>query len=79
MKVEIKDVTESNLVDIPEVCRRCIYWSFPEEFEETKAEPSKHQQELEAKKKKWILQTLKEFGTCGKILYCNNLPVVYVE
>lgn len=31
------------------------------------------------KKKQWILQTLKEFGSCGKILYYNNKPVGYTE
>jgi GNAT superfamily N-acetyltransferase len=79
MKAEIRDVTEANLHDIPETCGRCLYWSFPEKFEKTKAVQSKHKQELETQKKQWILQTLKEFGTCGKILYYNNLPVGYVE
>ena len=75
----MKDVTESNLNDIPETCSYCIYWSFPEEFERTKKELSKRKQELIAKKRLWILQTLKEFGSCGKILYCNNVPVGYAE
>jgi len=79
MKVEIKDVTESNLNDVPETCRLCLYWSFPEEFEKAKTEPSKYKQKIEAKKKQWILQTLKEFGTCSKVLYYNNAPVGYAE
>ena len=79
MEVEIKDVRDSNLKDIPESCRGCLYWSFPEEFERTKAERSKYEQELEAKKRQWILQTLKEFGNCGKILYQNDVPVGYAE
>jgi len=79
MEAKIKDIKESNLKDIPEICRRCLYWSFPEEFERTKKEPSKYKTELEAKKKQWILQTLEEFGTCGKILYYDNVPVGYAE
>ncbi len=79
METIIKDVTESNLNDIPETCSYCIYWSFPEEFERTKSELSKRKQELTAKKRLWILQTLKEFGSCGKILYYNNVPVGYAE
>ena len=80
MEVEIKDITESNLNDIPEICRRCLYWSFPEEFETVKTESGgKYKQELEDKKKQWIIQTLNEFGTCGKILYRNNVPVGYAE
>jgi hypothetical protein len=79
MGVEIKDITESNLIDIPHVCRHCLYWSFSEESEKTKTEPSKYESELEDKKKKWILQTLKEFGACGKILYYQGVPVGYAE
>lgn len=79
MKPIIKDITESNLNDIPEPCRSCLYWSFPEEFEWTKREVSKYRQRFEAKKKQWILQTLKEFGSCGKILYHNNVPIGYAE
>jgi GNAT superfamily N-acetyltransferase len=79
MEVGIKDVEESNLKDIPETCRGCLYWSFPEEFERTKAEQQKYRRELEAKKRQWILQTLEEFGHCGKILYYNNVPIGYAE
>ena len=79
METVIKDITESNLNDIPEICSYCIYWSFPEEFERLKSELSKKKQELIAKKRLWILQTLKQFGSCGKILYHNNVPVGYAE
>ena len=80
MEFEIRNLSESNLDDIPEICRRCLYWSFPEEFDTVKTESGgKHKQELEAKKKQWILQTLEEFGNCGKILYHHNKPVGYAE
>ncbi len=79
METTVKDVTETNLNDIPETCSSCIYWSFPEEFERTKSEISKRKQESKAKKRLWILQTLKEFGSCGKILYHKNVPVGYAE
>jgi len=79
VKIAIKNVTESNFNDIPEPCRSCLYWSFPEELEKTKREFSKHKQRLEAKKRQWIIQTLEEFGNCGKILYCDNVPVGYAE
>jgi hypothetical protein len=29
----IKDITQANLTDIPESCKSCIYWEFPEDFE----------------------------------------------
>ena len=79
MKITVRDITESNLNDIPETCSHCIYWILPEEFERMKSEFSKRKQELIAKKRLWILQTLKEFGSCVKILYHNNVPVGYAE
>ncbi len=79
MKTMIKDITESNLNDIPETCSSCIYWSFPEEFEEAKPELPEKKQELIAKKRQWTIQTLNEFGSCGKILYDSNTPVGYAE
>jgi GNAT superfamily N-acetyltransferase len=79
MGVEIKDITESNLIEIPHVCRCCLYWGLSEESEKTKIEPSKNERELEGKKKKWILQTLKEFGVCGKILFYQGVSVGYAE
>jgi GNAT superfamily N-acetyltransferase len=79
MKIIIKDVTESTLDDVPGICGRCLYWSFPEEFEKLRSELSKRKEELKAKKRQWILQTLKKFGSCGKILYHKNVPIGYAE
>jgi len=75
----IRAVGESNLCDIPEPCNHCIYWSFPEEFERTKLELSEGKQELETKKRMWIVQTLRTFGSCGQILYRSNAPIGYAE
>ena len=79
MRIEIENVAETNLNDIPGICGYCLYWSFPEEFEKTKEETSRHRQVLEAKRKEWILQTLAVFGNCGKILYVDGVPVGYAE
>lgn len=79
MEAIIRDIAKSNLNDIPEPCRSCLYWSFPEEFEWSKRKISEYRQRYEAEKKQWIIQTLKEFGSCGKILYYNNVPIGYAE
>ena len=79
MQVEVRDVTELIFGDIPETCRLCVYWSFPEKFEKTKEERSKHSAELEARKKQWTTQTRETFGNCSKILYHNKAPVGYAE
>jgi len=81
MEVQIADITEANLQDIPESCRACVYWEFPEEYEKAKEEKTETQKRLEFEEKKrgWFVQTLKEFGTCGKIVYCNDKPVAYAQ
>ena len=75
MKLEIKDVTESNYDEIPGICKQCLYWSFPEKFEKRRGAHPDHR----ALKKDWITQTQKEFGNCGKILYYDKVPVGYAE
>jgi len=81
VEVEIEDITEANLGDIPESCRGCVYWEFPEEFERVKAEKMEAQRksEFEQKKREWFVQTLQEFGTCGKIVYYQGKPVAYAQ
>jgi len=77
----IEDLKEANLGDIPESCRGCVYWEFPQEFEKVKEEKAEAQKkwELEQKKREWFVQTLKEFRTCGKIVYYNGKPVAYAQ
>ena len=81
MDIVIEDITESNLKDIPATCRGCLYWEFPEEFDKAMEEKtmSQRQSEFEEKKRDWFTQTMKEFGTCGKILYHNGKPVAYAQ
>ena len=75
MKVEVREVTESSVDEIPGICKQCLYWSFPEKFRKTGGAHPIHR----ALKKDWIIQTQREFGSCGKILYYDNVPVGYVE
>jgi GNAT superfamily N-acetyltransferase len=75
MKVVVKGITRENLDDIPEPCRSCVYWEFPEDSEKAKLLKS----ELVRKKKEWFLRTLREFGNCGKIVYYDNSVVGYAQ
>jgi len=81
IEVDIEDIKEANLHDIPESCRGCVYWEFPQEFDKVRKEKMEAQKksELEQKKREWFVQTLKEFGTCGKIVYYNGKPVAYAQ
>ena len=77
----IEDVTEASLPDIPESCRSCIYWEFPEDFDKAKGERTESEKRLEFERKKheWFVETMREFGTCGKIAYCDGKPVAYAQ
>jgi len=78
IEIDIEDISESNLKDIPELCRGCVYWEFPEAFAKDEKDPNK-KWELEAKKGEWFVQTMKEFGTCGKIVYQKGKPIGYAQ
>jgi GNAT superfamily N-acetyltransferase len=77
MKIVIKDITREKLDDIPEPCRGCLYWEFPEDFE--KLRQQKRPELAAERKREWFVKTLREFGNCGKIVYKNNVPVGYAQ
>lgn len=80
MEVLIKDITPENLSDIPEGCRSCIYWEYPEDFEKVRLkEQNRKLQFCVEKKKVWFLKTLKEFGSCGKIVYHKDKTIGYAQ
>lgn len=64
--------------DIPNSCRGCVYWEFPDDFEKGKKGPQQ-KAALEIKKFEWFEKTLEEFGTCGKIVYHDGEPVAYAQ
>jgi GNAT superfamily N-acetyltransferase len=81
LEFAIRDIVEANLADIPESCKGCLYWEFPEEFDRAREEGTRSEKRLEFEQKKrvWFLRTLREFGTCGKIVYCDDKPVGYAQ
>lgn len=79
MNVVIEDISESNLKDIPVSCRGCVYWEFPEDFEKAKEKIEEKRTEFKEKKREWFVQTLREFGMCGKIVYSQNKPIGYAQ
>lgn len=80
IEIEIEDINETNLKNIPEPCKGCIYWEFPVDFEKAKGvgDPNK-KRELEDKKKEWFAKTIKQFGACGKIVYYERKPIAYAQ
>lgn len=78
IEIDIVDIRKSNLADIPESCRGCVYWEFPSDFEKGKND-TQRKAEFEIKKREWFEKTLEEFGTCGKIVYHEGVPVAYAQ
>ena len=78
IEVDVENIGIANLKDIPESCRCCVYWEFPQDFEKAKDEPQK-KSEYEARKCEWFEKTLEEFGPCGKIVYCDDKPIAYAQ
>ncbi len=77
MMTVVRDIVRENLDDIPDPCRCCLYWEFPEDFEKLRQQK---EPELAAKKKReWFIKTLTECGNCGKIVYQNRAPVGYAQ
>lgn len=82
MKIDVVNLTEDNLRDAPEweshpfSCKYCIYWEFPEEC----IDPAKEKKEdIIRKKLRWLQDTNRVFGNCGKIIYANGIPVGYAQ
>ena len=80
MKILIRNITPENFGDIPKSCRSCIYWEYPEDFEKLRlVEQNKKREFCVEKKREWFLKTLREFGSCGKIVYYRDKPIGYAQ
>ncbi|WIV59582.1 GNAT family N-acetyltransferase [Amycolatopsis nalaikhensis] len=74
MSRRVVGVTLDNLEHLPKSCRRCVYWEL--------APHLKHQAEefgaTEVEKEAWVSSVLLEWGSCGRIVYSDTLPVGFV-
>ena len=79
MEIKIVNLTDENLKDAPEweeppfSCKYCLWWEFPQECMDLDKE------KLLQKKLKWLKDTNKLFGNCGKILYVEGKAVGYAQ
>lgn len=73
--LKLVTVTKENFKDIPEPCRRCIYWQTTEEFN-----AKSMTKDMEKERLKWFQRMEKESGCSGGfIAYYNNTPVGFVQ
>jgi GNAT superfamily N-acetyltransferase len=73
-KIEIRDATPESIDELPRLCRICLYWQSPKDFDQESSDA-----ELKKKKRSWYNRTQRTFGNPGKILYYNGESVGYAQ
>lgn len=74
MSRRVVGVTLDNLELLPKQCRRCVYWELAPHLREQAEEFGQTEVEKEA----WVSSVLLEWGSCGRIIYSDTLPVGFV-
>jgi GNAT superfamily N-acetyltransferase len=67
-------VTLDNLDDLPDPCRRCVFWELDPVAGQRATEAGDPALEKEA----WISATLLEWGSCGQVAYVDGVPAGFV-
>lgn len=73
MSRRVVGVTLDNLDHLPRSCRRCVFWELAPHLREQAEEFGETALEKEA----WVSNVLLEWGSCGRILYVDNVPAGY--
>jgi len=68
------NITLDNLEDLPIRCRRCVFW----ELDPVSMQRAEDAGDPELEKEAWISSTLLEWGSCGKLVYVDNVPAGFV-
>jgi len=80
MRIEIRDIDEHTIKDLPSPCNSCLYWEAPEKFgKDERGQPQVPEAEAIEIKRDWFKRTSGIFGTCGKILYLDGKAAGYVQ
>lgn len=74
MSRRVVGVTLDNLELLPKHCRRCVYWELAPHLKEQAEDFG----ETEVEKEAWVSGVLLEWGSCGRLVYSENLPVGFV-
>ena len=74
MSRRVVGVTLDNLELLPKHCRRCVYWELAPHLKEQAEDFG----ETEVEKEAWVSSVLLEWGSCGRLVYSENLPVGFV-
>lgn len=67
-------LTLDNLPDLPKRCRSCVFWELDPVSGEAAVEAGRPELEKEA----WISAVLLEWGSCGRVVYVDDVPAGFV-
>ena len=67
-------LTLDNLPDLPQRCRACVFW----ELDPVSGEAAVKAGRPELEKEAWISAVLLEWGSCGRVVYVDDVPVGFV-
>lgn len=73
MSRRVVGVTLDNLDHLPRRCRGCVFWELAPHVKEQAEEFGQTDLEKEA----WLSSVLLEWGSCGRIIYVDNIPAGY--
>jgi GNAT superfamily N-acetyltransferase len=63
-------VTLDNLEHLSKHCRTCVYWELAPHLREQAEEFG----DTEFEKEAWVSSVLLEWGSCGRLIYCDGIP-----
>lgn len=67
-------LTLDNLPDVPKRCRSCVFW----ELDAVSGEAAVKSGGPEPEKEAWISSVLLEWGSCGRVVYVDDVPAGFV-
>ncbi len=67
-------LTLDNLQDLPRRCRSCVFW----ELDPVSGEAAVKAGTPELEKEGWISAVLLDWGSCGRVVYVDEVPVGFV-
>ncbi|MEU9782390.1 GNAT family N-acetyltransferase [Streptomyces phaeochromogenes] len=67
-------LTLDNLQDLPKRCRACVFW----ELDPVSGQAAVKAGTPELEKEAWISAVLLEWGSCGRVVYVDDVPAGFV-
>jgi GNAT superfamily N-acetyltransferase len=67
-------LTLDNLQDLPKRCRTCVFW----ELDPVSGQAAVKAGTPELEKEAWISAVLLEWGSCGRVVYVDDVPAGFV-